>query len=336
MSDQLRVSELSEALAARAESFCRHYFPHGQKNGNYWNIGDVSGSKGKSLVIRLIASGGRKAGSWIDYAGCKDDYGDLIDLLQKHLGHSNLGDTLQEVKSFLGEMPSPAKSVKPTLSPAEGANERIERAKRLVKYSVPTYRTLASAYLLGRGIKRFGPALRFNKKVYIRGCSDKLEIHPALIAKITDDSGYLTGVARYILDPKTKKLADIENPKTVLGQLYGNAVRFETGHSTEELIAGEGLENVLSVGTALRDANLASCLTANHLGLFVPPKGIKRLWIARDNDKAGEEGALRLRERVEKMNIWVGEIIPNSNDFNNDLQVMGLDKFEVFIRSQID
>ena len=57
------IADLSVNLADRAESFCRHYFPEGRKQGNYWQIGDTSGAKGQSLAIRLHAQGGRKAGS---------------------------------------------------------------------------------------------------------------------------------------------------------------------------------------------------------------------------------------------------------------------------------
>ena len=101
------------------------------------------------------------------------------------------------------------------------------------------------------------------------------------------------------------------------------------------MITGEGLENVLSIGTALRDADLASCLTANHLGLFNPPKGIKKLWIARDNDEAGEEGAARLRNRAEEQGLWCGDLVPKTGDFNDDLTSMGLDAFQEHLLSQM-
>lgn len=334
MNNQQSVGELSDALAARAENLCRHYFPQGQKRGIYWYMGDVSGKKGKSLAIRLQASGGRKAGSWNDYAGGADDYGDLIDLLQKHFGHANVGKTLIEVKAFLGKTPSPARELNPT-STAEEANKRLARARKLIKYSIPTYRTPASAYLLGRGIKRFGPSLRYNKRVYVWTGGDEPEKYPALLAKITDYSDTMTGVARYFLNARTGKLADFEGPKRVLGRLHGNAVRFSTGIPQDELIAGEGLENVLSIGTALRDSDLASCLTANHLALFNPPKRIKRLWIARDNDEAGEDAAARLKARAEELGLWCGELVPDGNDFNFDLTSMGLDAFRDHLLSQM-
>ena len=92
-----------------------------------------------------------------------------------------------------------------------------------------------------------------------------------------------------------------------------------------ELIVGEGLENTLSVGTALPEFNLASCLTATHLGLFIPPPGIMRIWIARDNDEAGHNASKRLRNHLESRGITCGDLVPTMGDFNDDLRAFGKD-----------
>lgn len=319
------IAKLSLDLAARAESFCRRFFPDGSKQGNNWQIGDVSGAKGQSLKIRLHDHGGRKAGNWTDYAS--GEFGDLIDLLHAHRGNGRLGDTLNECRSFLGETPVnyPNGAYDAgRVSPAITSNKRIESARKLFRIGKSTYRTLGSAYLLGRGIKRFGPALKFHPTVYVRPHEDgETEQHPALLAKITNNKGITTGVARTFLSSQTKGLAKIPDPKRVLGQLYGNAIRFGKGKPKDDLIAGEGLENVLSVGTALPEFDLASCLTANHLGVFDPPDGIKRLWIARDNDDAGEAAAVRLRKRAEERDIICFDLVPRLDDFNDDLQKWG-------------
>ena len=198
--------------------------------------------------------------------------------------------------------------------------------------------TESSAYLLNRGIKRFGSSLRYHPTVFVRigsGENAELEKHPALLGKITNNEGIITGVARTFLNPVTKKLAEMENPKRVLGQLHGNAIRFGSGPYPEDLIAGEGLENVLSVGTALPKSDLASCLTANHLGMFIPPQSILRLWIARDNDKAGEAASDRLRERAEKAGLWVGDLVPKLEDFNKDLQEHGVDRLHAHLENSM-
>lgn len=331
MSGNQDIKDLSRDLADRAEGFCRHFFPDGRKQGNYWQIADTSGAQGQSLVVRLKDHGGRKAGNWTDYNN--GEFGDLIDLLHENLGHSNLSDTLRECRSFLGQSScesEPRQKSKRATSPAVDANKRIARARNLFSYGKPTYRTLASSYLLGRHIKRFGPALRFHPSVFVRLGDDdddlELEKHPALLAKITDNAGNFAGCGRTFLNPVAKGLATFENPKRVLGQLHGNAIRFGNGPFREDLIAGEGLENVLSIGTALPDDDLASCLTANHLGLFIPPANIKRLWIARDNDAAGEEASKRIRARAEGMGLWVGDLVPVGEDFNADLVSRGVDQ----------
>ncbi len=52
MSARRNIADLSTDMAGRAESFCRQYFPEGRKQGNYWQVGDVSGDKGQSLAAR--------------------------------------------------------------------------------------------------------------------------------------------------------------------------------------------------------------------------------------------------------------------------------------------
>ena len=321
------IRDISLDLAARAETFCRHFFPDGYKAGNYWKIGDTSGAPGQSLSIRLIDHGGRKAGNWTDYAS--GEFGDLIDLLHARQGNVKLGQTLNACRSFLGQTPVDYPTGQfdaARINPAIEANKRTKSAQKLFKIGKPIYRTLASAYLLSRGIKRFGPALKYHPTVYVRRDEDgEVEQHPALLAKITDNRGIITGVARTFLDSETKGLAKFEDPKRVLGQLYGNAIRFGKGKPSEDLIVGEGLENVLSVGTALPECDLASCLTANHLGVFDPPSQVKRLWVARDNDQAGEAAAKRLRERAEPLGLLCGDLIPETGDFNDDLRKLGVD-----------
>ncbi len=321
------IADLSADLADRAESFCRQYFPEGRKQGNYWQVGDTSGAKGQSLAIRLQAEGGRKAGSWTDYA--TGQYGDLIDLLQERLGSVTLKETLREVRFYLGEAPCPAVPHETQRAERSDAasSKRIARARKLFAAGKPVLGTLAATYLQGRGITRLGPALRYHPRVFLRQGEDddSPQRAPALLAKITDNRGQITGCARLYLDPSTGGLAAIESPKRILGQLHGNAIRFWSGSPRSDLIVGEGLENTLSVGTALAEFDLASCLTATHLTLFIPPPGIKRIWIARDNDEAGRNASKRLCKQLESFGIACGDLVPNMGDFNDDLRAFGRD-----------
>lgn len=328
MSARRSIADLSADLADRAESFCRQYFPDGGKQENYWQVGDTSGAKGQSLAIRLQAEGGRKAGSWTDYA--TGQYGDLIDLLQERLGSVTLRETLREARSFLGQAPCPAvpRETQSAERPDAASSKRIARARKLFAAGKPVLGTFAATYLQGRGITRLGPALRYHPWVFLRQGEDDADPPqrvPALLAKITDNWGQITGCARTYLDPSTGGLAAIESPKRILGQLHGHAIRFWSGSPRTDLIVGEGLENTLSVGTALPEFDLASCLTATHLGLFVPSPGIKCIWIARDNDEAGRNASIRLRNRLELLDIACGDLVPNMGDFNDDLRAFGRD-----------
>ena len=335
MSARRSIADLSADLADRAESFCRRYFPEGRKQGNYWQVGDTSGAKGQSLAIRLQAQGGRKAGSWSDYA--TRQYGDLIDLLHQRIGSVTLKETLREARSFLGEAPCPTapRESRKAERPDAASSKRIVRARKLFAAGKPVLGTLAATYLQGRGITRLGPALRYHPRVFLgqgEDAADRPQRAPALLAKITDNRGQITGCARTYMDPSTGGLAVIENPKRILGQLHGHAIRFWSGSRRGDLIVGEGLENTLSVGTALPEVDLASCLTATHLGHFIPPPGINRIWIARDNDEAGRNVSKRLRNQLESLGIAFGELVPMMGDFNDDLQAFGKDALR---RSQL-
>lgn len=326
MTGRISVAEISADLGARAESFCRAYFAEGQRQGNYWQVGDTSGAAGRSLVIRLHAGDGRRAGGWTDYA--TGEFGDLIDLLHAKLGSGSLRETLHEAQHFLGNAPLPAQQLpKKAFQDTGAANaKRITSARRLFADGRPVLATAAATYLHRRGIARFGPALRFHPRIYLRGdgmASDQSCLSPALLAKITDNQGNITGCARTYLDPTTGGIAGLRNPKRILGQLHGNAVRFWSGSNPADLIVGEGLENTLSVGTALPEFNLASCLTATHLGLFLPPSGIKCIWIARDNDAAGERAAQTLASKLGSSGIECRHLVPKLGDFNEDLLAFG-------------
>ena len=212
MSARRSIAYLSADLADRAESFCHQYFPEGRKQGTYWQVGDTSGAKGQSLAIRLQAQGGRKAGSWQDFA--TGEYGDLIDLLQERLGSVTLKETLREAQSFLGEAPCPAvpRTARKAEHPDAASAKRIARARKLFAAGKPVLGTLAATYLQGRGITRLGPALRYHPRVFLRQGEDDLDPPqrvPALLAKITDIRGQITGCARFYLDPSTGGLAEI-------------------------------------------------------------------------------------------------------------------------------
>ena len=336
--ERLDPGALARGLARHAEAFCRHWFPEGRKVGNYWQMADISGAKGRSLTIRLKSHGSRKAGKWTDHQN--GSYGDLLDLLHYRLEPVAYPELLRQAADYLGEAPVIPDDGSSADAPAVASNRQAAAGRRLFSYGKPIKSTLAEAYLRGRGIARFGPALAFHPNVYLRapdgtGDGTRLEI-PALLAAITDNAGTVTGCSRVFLNAQTSGLADIEAPKRVLGRLHGNAIRFGEVSSCTDLLVGEGLENTLSVGTALPRAALASCLTANHLAAFTYPSSIKRLWIARDNDETGARAATRLADRADTDGIEPLILTPARDDFNLDLTEDGVTEVRRRLAAFID
>ncbi len=67
------ASELARRLAREAEAVCRHYLSNGRRHGNYWLVGDVENTPGRSMFVRLKGgeSGKGAAGKWTDYVARK-------------------------------------------------------------------------------------------------------------------------------------------------------------------------------------------------------------------------------------------------------------------------
>jgi hypothetical protein len=80
----------------------------------------------------------------------------------------------------------------------------------------------------------------------------------------------------------TRPLAD---PRRALGHLLGNGVRFPAFPSTaitDVLLAGEGIETVLSLKCALPSLPMIAALSANHLAALEFAPMLARLYVARD------------------------------------------------------
>ena len=187
----------------------------------------------------------------------------------------------------------------------------------------PILGTPAEAYLRARGITAASfPALRFHPSVYYRaGDRAPLRRLPTMLAAITDLDGRVVGVNRTWLDVERQCLADLDAPRKVLGALLGHGVRF--GRATDRLLAGEGIETVLSLKSVLPELPLVAALTANHLAALLLPPGLARLIIARDSDDAGVRAAARLRDRAEAQGVAVHDLVPSFDGFNEDLRRLG-------------
>jgi hypothetical protein len=119
-----------------------------------------------------------------------------------------------------------------------------------------------------------------------------------------------------------------------MGDLLGNAVRF--GASDDDLlVAGEGIETMLSLRCALPTLPMAAALSANHLAAMALSSSLRRLYIARDADAAGDAVQVTLSQRAEDAGIESIPLSPRLGDFNEDLHVFGLDALRAALRLQL-
>ena len=125
------------------------------------------------------------------------------------------------------------------------------------------------------------------------------------------------------LDPKRPEKANLVSPRKALGRVHGRAVRFGGSASGATLLAGEGIETVLSVVTAVPGIHAAAALSAGSLGAFEPPQDLALLVIARDKDVEGGHAANRLQRRCVERGIPSIVIVPEHSDFNDDLIAIG-------------
>ena len=329
------ASDISRRLACEAEAVCRHYLSNGRKQGRYWTVGDVDNTPGRSLYVRLTGpdSGPGAAGKWSDAA--TGEHGDLLDLIAANLRIATLADTLDEARSFLSlprsQAPAPARATAPRGSP--------KAARRLWAMGQPISGTLAERYLAGRGLTEFGdfPCLRYHSNCFYwrenHPPTEPPERWPALLAKVTDPDGRLTGLHRTWLDPETDGKAPLDPPRKAMGHLLGNGVRI--GEAASVLIAGEGLETMLSLHRALPGLPVVAALSANHLAALELPETLQRLYIAADADPAGLAAADDLGTRAKDAGIEVRRLVPRLGDFNDDLRAYGLDELRAHLRPQL-
>ena len=318
----MNAAGVAAALSLRAEAVCRHYLPHGRKQGRYWVAGDLDGARGRSLFVRLRRPG--TPGKWTDAAD--GSHGDLLDLIRYRSGAPTLRAALDEARAFLAlELaPDPV----PGAAPATGhgdAYDATASARRLWARCRAIDGTHADAYLRARGLARCRfAALRFHPELRYREGSSVRRL-PALVAAVTGDDGAVTGVQRTWLDRRQPAKASVATPRKALGRVYGRAVRFGQPADGASLLVGEGIETVLSVVTAAPDITAAAALSAGSLGAFAPPPGVARLVIARDNDAEGEQAAERLARRCARAGIAATVIVSEGGDFNDDLVAFGPD-----------
>ena len=330
-----QAAKLACRLARDAETVCRRYLSNGRRQGRYWVVGDVANTPGRSLFVRLSGpeSGKGAAGKWTDAA--TGEHGDLLDLIALSMGLEHFNDVLDEARAFLSlpRVP-PLSECRTPQAPAPMGSP--EAARRLFAASRQITGTIAEAYLRNRGITAFHEtaALRFHPRCYYRPDADAAtEVWPALIAAVTDLAGTITGAHRTWLDPSRGDKAPVDTPRRAMGHLLGHGVRF--GTAADVMAAGEGIETMLSLRSVLLRMPMLAALSANHLAAILLPATLRRLYVARDRDPAGDVAVAALTERARAAGIEALTLSPALGDFNEDLRHQGVDELRAALRVQL-
>ena len=333
---RLTATDLAERLGRQAEAVCRHYLSNGRKQGNYWLVGDVRNTPGRSMFVRLTgrASGKGAAGKWVDAAS--SEHGDLLDVIRESLGLVEFAEIADEARRFLSlpqEVPAtPGYPSRPTAGPSgsTGAAQRLWRMAR------PVAGSLAETYLRGRGIADLQNAdpLRFLPDCYWRpDGGGPTETWPALIAAVTDLEGTVTGAHRTWLARDGRQKAPLEPPRKAMGTLLGHGVRF--GRAQDILAAGEGIETILSLRQVLPGLPMVAALSAGHLAALLFPAQLRRLYIVCDNDPAGRSAREALVARASEAGVEALAVSPMLGDFNDDLVARGRAALRAWVRPQL-
>ncbi|MHC2338238.1 DUF7146 domain-containing protein [Bradyrhizobium sp. USDA 4454] len=335
------ASDLARRLARDAEAVCRHYLSNGRRQGRYWMVGDVRNTPGRSMFVRLKESVKGPVGKWTDAASA--EHGDLLDVIRESCGFTDFRDVVNEARRFLS---LPRRELEPEPNHHRSRKSPVplgspEAARRLFGMSQSIAGTLVEAYLRNRGITALHEtgSLRFHPRCYYRPDDHSpTETWPAMIAAVTDLSSHLTGAHRTWLDPDgfsetALGKARIDAPKRAMGDLLGHAVRF--GVAGEVMAAGEGIETMLSLRSVLPTMPMVAALSAAHLSAILFPGTLRRLYIARDDDPAGDGAMATLIDRAQEAGIEAIVISPRLGDFNEDIRLLGIDALRAASCAQI-
>lgn len=118
-----------------------------------------------------------------------------------------------------------------------------------------------------------------------------------------------------------------------MGQLRGNGVRF--GCADDIMAAGEGVETMLSLRCALPHLPMIAALSANNLAGLLLPSTLRRLYLARDDDAAGDDASDQLAQRASAAGVETIILSSTLADFNDDLRFLGIAELLAALRIQL-
>jgi hypothetical protein len=316
---ELSARAVSERLADRIDGLARQLLPGGfyGQGRRHWRCGSIAGESGQSLVVWLD---GTKRGRWKDYSS--GEGGDALDLAAAVLHRNDLGAAFKWALDWLGigEL-DPAEADRLQRQAEAARDQRRHQAEREARINAQdakkiwlagkplTEGDLAWRYFLGRGVDlrlldHEPRALRLHPGLWN---PESRRAWPALVAAICAPDGTHINTHRIWLELRSDgsvAKAPLERAKLSMpGGYPGGCVRLWNGASgkpwktmpaDETLVAGEGLEDTLTIACSRPEWRYVAVLSVSSLGPLVVPDQVTRLiWIGQ-NDPKGSPAAKAL------------------------------------------
>jgi hypothetical protein len=316
----IEVGEIAAMLARDVEALVRTVLPNGVRQGTEWRVGSIAGERGTSMGVCLA---GAKRGIWVD-SHHPEHRGDALDLVAAVEFGGDKRRAIVWARGWLGldqidldQLPrvrrqAEAEAEKEARRSAQGdARKRDSAIRMFLAAQERIAGTPVEIYLKGRGIDfaalgRQPRCLRYAPELPDRHTG---ELHPTMVAAITNSAGYTVAVHRTFLrvhpDGRVTK-ADVRNEngkneaKVSLGKYAGGCIRLWRGASGKPLgeakpgewvLIGEGIEDTATAVMANPEFRaLVAISSGGFLSLKLPDaiEGVFLLTQNEDNEAAAE------------------------------------------------
>ena len=242
----------------------------------------------------------------------------------KVLIHCHVGCSFRDVERALGTPVGcevPGNRALPVRRNRSSSSSVCNAHRRLLTGAVSAAGTLASRYLVARGISMVPPPdIRFLAR---HKHSPSQYDFPVMVGVVRDVTGCVTGIHRTYLAWSGKGKADVKPAKMTLGRIGSGGVRLHrSGIDLSELAISEGIETGLSVAEATKLPVWAALSAGGIERLVLPPLPLANrivIFADRDGHGRGQRAADAAAERFIAEGRRVRIVLPPKvdTDFND-------------------
>jgi putative DNA primase/helicase len=171
-------------------------------------------------------------------------------------------------------------------------------------------------YLEARGLKPRGEDLGEHPGL---AHTPTRTIWPAMVARVRDVGGKITGLHRTYIDPTTHQKASVEPNKMMLGKCVGNGVRHSPKDDCGWLSVCEGIETGLAAMQIFPRCPVWGALSTSGMRAIELPATVKTIVILADRDPEGERAAqdLAMRALRDGRKVKIARPEHGCKDFND-------------------